>query len=55
MREVKSATFSNQLTVLSVAVSAILCSQLAVAATDVLLLVRPYLRPNHLIAMRYKR
>ena len=35
MREVKSATFSNQLTVLSVAVSAILCSQLAVAATDV--------------------
>ena len=35
MREVKSATFSNQLTVLSVAVSAILCSQMAVAATDV--------------------
>ena len=35
MREVKSATFSNQLTVLSVAVSAVLWSQLAVAATDV--------------------
>ena len=35
MREVKSATFSNQLTVLSVAVSAILCSHLAVAAADV--------------------
>ena len=35
MREVKSATFSNQLTVLSVAVSAVLWSQLAVAAADV--------------------
>lgn len=35
MREIKSATFSNQLTVLSVAVSAVLWSQLAVAATDV--------------------
>ena len=34
MREVKSATFSNQLTVLSVAVSAVLWSQLAVAAAD---------------------
>lgn len=34
MREIKSATFSNQLTVLSVAVSAVLWSQLAVAAED---------------------
>ena len=34
MREIKSATFSNQLTVLSVAVSAVLWSQLAVAAAD---------------------
>ena len=34
MREVKSATFSNQLTVLSVAVSAVLWSQLAIAVED---------------------
>ena len=34
MREVKSATFSNQLTVLSMAVSAVLWSQMAMAAEE---------------------
>ena len=34
MREVKSATFSNQLTVLSMTVSAVLWSQMAMAAEE---------------------